>query len=340
MIIFLYGEDTFRGRRKLNELKKRFLREVDPSGNGIVVVNGEKATMEEINESISASSLLTKKRMVIIENLFSNKSRTVFDRINEYLKKKNSDLPAEASARAGDNIIIFLDGVSGKDRQPKHKNELFKFLSNQKYAQEFKALSNTEAIAWTKKETEARGGKISRQAAAELTSLLGSDLWQINSEIDKLISYKAGRKLALADNEKGAEISVEDVKSLVRGQFDENIFALTDAIGNKNKSAAVKLFEEQLEAGLTEGYLLNMIIRQFGILTRIRQALDEGFTSRKIINLLKLHPFVAQKGISQARNFNLDALKNIFGKLVEIDYEMKSGKADAKTALSLLIAKI
>jgi len=59
MIIFLYGEDTFLSRRKLNELKEKFLREVDPSGNGLVVLDGEKAAMEEINESISASSLLT-----------------------------------------------------------------------------------------------------------------------------------------------------------------------------------------------------------------------------------------------------------------------------------------
>ena len=330
MIIFLYGEDTFLARRKLNELRGRFLREVDRSGNGLVVLDGEKATMEKINEAISASSLLTKKRMIVVEGLFSNKSRTIFDQVNDYFKKRKVD----------DDIIIFLDGVSGKEKLPKYKSELFKSLSKEKYAQEFKALSNTEAAAWAKKEVEARGGKISHQAAMEITSLLGSDLWQVNSEIDKLISYKAGQKLHLGDDEKGTVIEIEDVKKLVRGQFDENIFALTDAISNKNKSAAVKLFEEQIEAGLTDGYLLNMIVRQFRILMQIRQALDSGLTSRQIINLLKLHPFIVQKGISQARNFNLASLKNIFSRLVEIDYEMKSGKADVKPSLSLLITRI
>ncbi len=337
MIIFLYGGDSFLGRRKLNELKGKFLREVDRSGNGLAVLDGEKATMEEINESISAASLLTKKRMIVVENLFLNKSRTIFNQINEYFAVRQNPLSGD-SAEA--NIIIFLDNINSKDKLPKYKSGLFKFLSKQKYAQEFKILSNTEATAWSKKEVEARGGKISASAAMELTSLLGSDLWQINSEIDKLINFKAGQKLRLGDDAKGTEINIEDVKSLVRGQFDENIFALTDAISNKNKNAAAKLFEEQIEAGLTEGYLFNMIIRQFKILMQIRQALDSGLASRQIINLLKLHPFIVQKGISQARNFNLNILKNIFCKLVEIDYKMKSGKADIKPALSLLIAKI
>ncbi len=330
MIIFLYGDDTFRARRKLDEFKKRFLREVDKSGNSLVVLDGSISTMEEINESISSSSLLTKKRMVVIENLFLNKSQAIFNQLNDYFKKRKNE----------DNIIIFLDSISGTDKLPKYKSELFKTLSKEKYAQEFKTLSNTEATNWSKKEVEARGGKISTSAAMELTSLLGSDLWQINNEINKLINYKASQKLHLGDDEKGTEINIEDVKGLVRGQFDENIFALTDAISARNKTQAAKLLEEQVEAGLTDSYLLTMIVRQFKILMQIRQALDSGLTSRKIITLLKLHPFIVQKGIGQARNFNLNTLKSIFSKLVEIDYLMKSGKADVKPALSLLIAKI
>jgi DNA polymerase-3 subunit delta len=330
MIIFLYGEDTFRARRKLNEFKEKFLREIDPSGNSLVTLDGESVSLEKINEAVSPASLLVKKRMIIIENLFSNKSQAIFNQFVNLFKKRGIE----------DNIIIFLDRVSGAEKLPKYKSELFKALAEQKYAQEFKPLSNTEATAWTKKEVELRGGKISASAAAELTSLLGSDLWQISNEIDKLINYKASQKLHLLDGEKGAIIEAEDVKNLTRGQFDENIFALTDAISARNKQAAARLLEEQVEAGLTESYLLAMIIRQFKILLQIRQALNSGLTSRKIINLLKLHPFVVQKGINQARNFNLNILKNIFSKLVEIDYNAKSGKADIKSALSLLIAKI
>lgn len=330
MIIFIYGEDTFRSRRKLNELKEKFLREVDPSGNSLTALDGATASMEKINEAVSPASLLSKKRMVIIENIFLNKGKPIFGQLVLYFKTKKIE----------ENIIVFWDGLIDGKKLSQDKKELFKFLSKAKYTQEFKALSNTEAMAWTKKEVELRGGKINREALLFFTSLLGSDLWQIDSEIDKLLNYKLSQKLALAANGRGAIIEAEDIKNLVSGQFNERIFALTDALSIRNKKEAAKLMEDQLGGGLGESYLLNMIVRQFRILIQIRQALDAGLTPRKIINLLKLHPFIVQKGVNQARNFSLNSLKNILTQLVRIDYLMKSGQADVKTMLSLFLAEI
>lgn len=330
MIIFLYGEDTFRSRRKLKELKERFLREVDPSGNSLTVLDGATASMEKINEAVSPASLLSKKRMIIIENIFLNKGKLIFGQLALYFKRKKIE----------ENIIVFWDGAIDAKKLAQDKKELFKFLSKVKYGQEFRALSNTEAMAWTKKEVESRGGKISREALLFFTSLLGSDLWQINNEIDKLLNYKLSQKLALAADGRGTIIEAEDIKNLVSGQFNERIFALTDAISNRNKKEAARLMEDQLEGGLGESYLLNMIVRQFRILLQIRQALDSGLTPRKIINLLKLHPFIVQKGVNQVRNFSLNSLKDIFIQLARIDYLMKSGQADAKTMLSLFLAEI
>ncbi len=83
-----------------------------------------------------------------------------------------------------------------------------------------------------------------------------------------------------------------------------------------------------------------MIIRQFKILLQIRQSLDSGLTTRKIMSTLKLHPFIIQKGINQVRNFSLINLKNTLNKLIEIDYLMKTGQAEAKIMLNLFAFKI
>ncbi len=348
MIIFLYGEDTYQSRQKLNSLKDKFTREVDPSRGSLTELLGESIDIGKIGEAVGPGTLLAKKRMIIIEDFFKNKSKTIFNEIIEYLKTKSAE----------DNIIIFRDSIvktkktrvsespvkidsAGREKAlTGDQLKLFKFLVKQKYTQQFKALSNTEAAAWVKKEVETRGGKINYQAAQMLISLVGNDLWQVTSEIKKLINYKLGLEPKLTEGGKEAEIEVKDVEELVRGSFDENIFALTDAISNKNKALSAKLLEEQIEAGLTDSYLMSMIIRQFRIMLQIRQALDSGLSSRKMITLLKLHPFIIQKGMSQVRQFNLESLKKIFSQLVKIEYGMKTGKADVKTMLDLLIVKI
>ena len=214
--------------------------------------------------------------------------------------------------------------------------ELFKFLSAQKYAYNFNLLSNTESANWVRKETTLRGGRISAKAAEMLVGLVGSDGWQINNELNKLLSYKAASKLTPGS----VEIEAEDVKNLVRGNFSENIFALTDALSVKNKALAAKLLDEQIEAGLNDGYLLKMFTRQSKILLQVKQALESGFSKRQIIGQLKLHPFVAQKGLEQARNFTLPVLKNILSRLARIDYEVKSGRNDYLTGLNMLIARL
>ena len=347
MIIFIYGEDSFRSRLKLNELRDKYLREVDKLGSGLKTMSGDKAVVSDIIEAIGSSSFLSKKRLIIVENIFASKDPEGLKTFLAYLKNKKS--------KDDDNIVIFweskikmkkikssllpflIDSDSKDKPLNKVQSEFFKFLVGQKYSlPSFNSLSNTELALWVKKETAGRGGKISAKAAELLVGLVGSDSWQINNEINKLISYKATSKLT----DSVVEIGEEDIKNLVRGNFSDNIFSLTDAISAKNRNMAVKLLEELVDSGFDGHYLFSMFIRQFRILLRIRQAVDSGLSQRQIANLFKLHPFVLQKGLMQADNFTLANLKNILNQLIKIDYLVKSGQSDYLTSLSSLVVKI
>lgn len=333
MIIFLYGEDTYRSRVKLNELKNKYIAEVDKNGQSIIVINGEKAGINEIVEAAAAPSLFVRKRLVIIENALGNKALHV--PVLELFEKMGK------SAKAGDgkdeNIIIFFDDESGEKMG---KNKLFNFLLKQKFVQQFKPLSNTETAAWIKREVESRNGSISLRSANALAGLVGNDLWQISNEIDKLINFRKAQDNQLLEGQKIVEINNEDVSALTRGKFAENIFALTDAISQKNKAVAIRLLEEELDNGMAEVYLVHMITRQFRILLQVKEAVSLGHSARKVASELKLHPFVVQKSVNQVRNFSLDFLKSIFSYLIKLDRRLKTGQGDLRSDLALMIAKI
>jgi DNA polymerase III subunit delta len=328
MIIFICGEDTFRSRQKLQELKNKFIKDVDPSSNSIVYLAGNNLTMADLSEAIGARSLFVRKRLVIIENVFANQGEKILEKFYDYLKKQ-----VDKKEKEDDNIVIFWDETSGAKLTT---NKLFKYLSGQKYAQNFKKLSNTETATWIKKEVAARGAKIKPQAILSLASMFSGDLWQLNGEINKLINHKQAQLLA----ESEAVINEDDIELLCRGNVDANIFAFADAISNKNKASAMKLLEQELEAGVAEQYLLTMIIRQFRILLQVKEAVQSGATARKIASQLHLHPFVVQKSLAQTNGFSLQSLKNIFSSLVEVDKKTKTGQADFKSSISLLIAKV
>lgn len=329
MIVFLYGEDRFRIKRKLSEFKEKFKKDVDPSGEAIVTFDGLKLNIDDFNTAVNSASLFVRRRLIIIEDVFQNKDKELFVFLSDLVKKDNPE-------NGEGNIIIFCDEKNGP-HPTKVKKELWEYLSKTKLAQEFKKLSNTEVASWIRKEAQNLGAEISVQVSAELASILDNNLWQIQNELVKLVNYKNGMKLV-----DGGKLVIlkEDVEEMSKGVFDDNIFALTDAIGSKNKSLALKLFEEQMKNGTSFDYLLTMAIWQFRRMLQVKQALDLGANSRKIIADLRIHPFVAQKSINQVRSFDLDYLKDIMKSLVEINKKIREGGNEPKVLFGLFIAKL
>ena len=336
MIIFIFGEDDFRGKQKVRELKDKFLRDVDPGGNSLSVIDGSTTTMKEINEKVGTSSLLSSKRMVVIEDLFSNSSILEEAKNYFYQKEKEEDKvlvfwePGIKTKKKGGGKQVVTWDSSGREKPlTKKASEFFTFLNKQQYVQEFPLLSRAGIAKWAQEKIEDQGLSISNRALQLLVGLTGGDLWQLQEEINKLVAYKKGNN--------SQEIEYQDVKMMVSGMFTDNIFALTDALSNKNSAEAVRLLEEQMESGANEHYLLTMIIRQIRILLQIRQALDKGHSSQQIAKQLKLHPFIVQKGVNQVKGFDLEKLKKALNELIEIDKALKSGQGEAKSLLDLFI---
>ncbi len=322
MIVFLYGADAFRSRRLLQETIARFRQEIDPDSHSFSVIDGASASLTEINEKINTGSLFTRKRLVVIENIFKNKKAGIFSGLLEYLGKLND---------SRDTTVVFWDEnleTSGKAMNAEAK-KLFSFLGRLPFAQEFKLLDNRQLLQFVKQEAASHGKNIGAAAAGEIIAAAGQDLWQISREV---------RKLAFASQEKSIESSL--VKEMVKGQFSEDIFALTDAISAKDKTLAARLLAEQYAAGASDEYLLTMLSRQFRILLQIKTALENGLDQNALSRELKLHPFVAKKGIWQAKNFSLEALKKILDRLIELDCLNKTGTRDIGAELALIIASL
>jgi len=320
MIIFLYGPDSFRARRFLKEMKEKFIREVDANENSLDILDGQNVDLKLITEKINTGSLFAQKRMLIIENLFNNKKVSIFKELTSYLPKlENRD----------DLIIIFKDSEIADKNLNTESKKLFIFLKKRKFSQEFKNLTPAGLNNFIKKEAESYNKKISQEVANKLIQQTNGDLWTVAQNI---------KKAALSSDKE--LIDLNTISLYLTDKFTENIFALTDAISNKNRALAVKILEEQYAAGISEEYLIVMLARQFKILLRIKEALVAQSSPDKIASTLKLHPFVVKKGLSQIKNFSMTQLKDYFNKIIEFDKKNKSGQGDTKTELLLLIADI
>jgi len=124
MVLFLYGEDSYRSRQKLNQIKKRYLAQ-DKTGLNLVNIDGEDTSFDGIRKLVGSIPFLAKVRLVIVKDLMSKgKNKKLEDRLTEFIKKNR--IPRTT-------ILIFYE--SGKVNKRK---KLYIFLNKQKLAKEFK----------------------------------------------------------------------------------------------------------------------------------------------------------------------------------------------------------
>ena len=130
-----------------------------------------------------------------------------------------------------------------------------------------------------------------------------------------------------------------DVSLLTAQDQEGDIFALTDALGERNSKAAMRQFMLLMEDNdLLE--LTGMIHRQFRLLIQAREILDSGGKAQDIEQELGVLNFVARKLSDQARRFSLRQLLDIYDRLLKIDLDMKSGGTPGDVAYEILIAEL
>src|SRR3989339_2093468 len=88
MIIFLYGEDTFRSRQQLKKMAAKFKTERDPQGLNAITLDCEKENAGKIREQISQIPFLAEKRLIILENLLTGKQTELQEELAEKIKNK------------------------------------------------------------------------------------------------------------------------------------------------------------------------------------------------------------------------------------------------------------
>lgn len=316
MIIFLYGQDTFRSLKKLKELKEKFIKNVEGGSLNLADIDGEKLTYADFKKEISTVSFMSLKRMIILKNIISKgRSKDFQKEIIEFLKK---------DAGNNENALVFWE------EEKKEKEALFKFFTELKtgtvFKQEFGLLKGVALKKWIIKEVSEKGGEINAEAINMLAERIGSNLWQMNNELEKLISYDKN-------------ITCENIKKFVKTKDDDNIFNLADAIGSKNKKLALRLLTEQIRLGVNINYILFMLARQYRLLLEAKDFLarNERANSRVLALALKINPFVAQKFYSQVKFYDIEALKKIYGCIMEIDLKSKSSSVNIELLLDMLI---
>ena len=329
MLYILWGEDDFSLGEALEEIK-RSISDQELLAVNTTVLDGQQVSPDKLSAVCGTVPFMSEKRLVIAKGLlerFEPKSKPRGRKKSSALATKRDEykpLLASLSAIPDSTILVLIDG------KLKSSNPLFKALSARAEVKSFPLLRNTELRQWIQTRVKKEGGSMSPKTVDLLAKLVGSNLWVMKNEIDKLVLFTSGRR-----------IEEEDVKQVATCAQQTNVFVMVDAILAFKAKIAEQSLHQLLEAGAAPTYLLVMIARQVRMVVRAKELRNQGKHEVEIQGKLGLTAeFALRKTLEQAARYPLARLKEVYRKLLETDLSIKTGKYEGELALNILIAEL
>ena len=310
MIYLLYGPDTFRARVKLLNIRDKFLTS-QPAFNFIHMAASQLVSSDELLRLLGSATLLGGKRLVVLTDLMSLSEATIKEALATAVRQGLPD----------DLIVVLQENFDFDKRQ-----SLFKLLNRPKTAQFFGLLTGSELFHYAQDRALAKKLNIEASLLRQVLIITGSDLWRLDNELTKLASYACTHPL-----------SPTVVQELVSADLSDNMFALMDAVANRNPAAVNKLFSDLVNRGEDPAGLLPILAFQLRNLILIKHLSAQKLSVSEIIRVTSLHPYVVSNTLKQTNLFSSDWLNTAYQRLVATDWQIKTGALNPADALDQVL---
>jgi DNA polymerase-3 subunit delta len=331
-----HGEDEFSRAEELARLRGK-LAGGDPSMAELntSVLDGGRLTLGELRHVCDSIPFMADRRLVIVHGLLSRLSSA--SKTRQETESKDPAWKRAFLQELADYLpnlppttrLIFVETSALPASHPILKLAKEEEKKKRGFARQFTPPKDRDLPGWIRKRAQAREGQLSSEAITLLAALVGSDLRLLDQEIEKLLLYADGR-----------QVTSEDVQALVSRARETNIFDLVECVGRREADRALRLLHRMLDEEAAPLYLLTMLARQIRILIQVSELRDQGLGQKEIASRLKLHPYVVEKGMIQARNFTMAQLEAAHHRLVEADWAIKTGRSEDVLSLDMLVAAL
>ena len=339
---FLHGSEKVYQRQVVQALTKQLITEDNRDFN-LDVFNGGKTSVYQWLDSARTIPFMGGTKLIVVENMKDKIDIPEEDsdtkQINEALRGPDADGQTWVSKNdqaqdiqalidyakiplEGVCLVITADKVDGRKK-------LLKNLTKEKGSFSLEAPKEYELVPWIIKLAKEQGYSMSKDVAEVLVGRVGPRPGILVKELEKTLMY-AGKKKT---------VSIQDVSEVVGETKLENVFALTEALANKNLDKALKILNNQLSHGGEPIQILGAISYQFRIIWAVKSCQAQGVQSGEIAKKIGEHPFSVQKALPYTRKFSNQQLRKCYSELVQTDRSLKTS-SNKEGAMETLIVNL
>ncbi len=305
----LYGDDKAILNKEINDLKKKI------SINDDAVIYYDIIDVNNIVDEALTIGMFSSNKLIIIDStsyLSEKKEVSNISCLEDYFNNYNSN-----------SYLLFISNSSSIDSRKK----LVKLISGKGEIKKIEATSDY-LIHYVKDFLD--DYEISGINISYFLSRCGTNINNINNELDKLKLYKLDDKV----------ITKDDIELLTQENIDNSVYDLVNSLLKNDSARAIKLYREFTENGMDVSQIIAIIAAQIRLLFQVKRLYNSGKSNDEIAKILEFKSVYRVKYLlSDSYYYSEDDLLKYLLKLADIDRDIKLGNVNGNTLLELFIVQ-
>ena len=307
-VYLLYGDEAYLKKLYKDKLKVAILPEGDTMN--YAYYEGKGTNPSELIDLAETMPFFAERRLIIVENSGFFKNAT--PELADYIK----GMPETA-------CFVFVEQEVDK------RGKLYKAVKDKGRVTELGKQDEKTLLVWIAGMVKREGRQIKESTARYLISKVGTDMQNIEKEMEKLFSYTMGE----------SEITVQAIEEICTTQVTNKIFDMVESVATKQQKKALDYYYDLLALKEPPMSILYLLTRQFKLLLEVKALLAKGYDKSTIAKEAGLHPFVAGKYMKQCRSFSEKTLRDIMEYSAETEEMVKTGRLNDRMSVELFIVK-
>ena len=310
----IYGEENYRIKKTIQSI---IIQYGDLEDDLLTTYyDARNTSLDMILEDANTIPFFNDHKIIVVEhaNFLSGSNDTHID-----IKALEAYLDHECES----TILIFCGYFAKLDSRKaivKRLKQSWKFF-------ECNRLDEKGKNAFVEEQLQLRKIKINNKAKSNLLKLLPLDMMNIQNELDKLEIY-------------GEMIDEVVVDALISKPLSDDVFALVNAVVNKDVKQAFTLWQDFCILNIEVIYLISLLASQFRFLYQVKRLTLKQKGKDSIAKALQAHPYRTQLAIQTCYRLSSDEILNQLAKLATLDQKLKAGTLDKKLGFELYLLKI
>lgn len=310
-IYLLFGKEHY----LLKENRERLLKALgvtDRKDMNFTLLSEKEFNVPTLISDSDTLPFFADRRVILVEESgYFKGNKKEKDRLVKYIP----DIPETT-------VIVFVESEVDK------RDKLYKAVTKNGTAEEFVIGDQNEMLRWIGGRLSADGIQMRRDAWNEFYLRCGSSMDLMDAEYQKLSAYCWEKK----------QIEKSDVEAICANASETKIFALSDAISERNAARVFDVYHDMLRQNEKAPGILALIQRQLMQLYDLKIMDKDGVSfADKKKNLGISYDFIIRKLETYQKRFKEDELRRLLRKAADYEEDFKSGRIEDSIAVELLL---